>query len=329
MVVTIRDVARAAGVSPSTVSRALATPEQVTASNRDRVRRAADELGYRPNRAARGLTTGRTSNLGLIVPDLANPFFPGVVKGVQARAREADLAVLVADTDEDVDAEVSLARGLIKQVDGLVLCSTRMSAQDLRDLATQMTVVLLHRREPGLPAVTVDNADGMRQAVAHLRALGHRRIGYVAGPANSWSNLERLHGLRTAASTEQVELVEIGSFPPHFESGVAAADLVLADGLTAVVAYNDLVAFGLINRFHARGVAVPDQISVVGCDDVVLSTMSNPPLTTVALPKEQAGRAAVGLLIKLFEEPATAEPAHLELATQLMVRGSTGPAPPA
>lgn len=325
--VTIRDVARAAGVSPSTVSRALATPELVTIPNRERVQRAAEQLGYRPNRAARGLTTGRTGNLGLIVPDLANPFFPGVVKGVQARAREGDLAVFVADTDEDVDAEVSLARSLVKQVDGLLLCSTRMSEPELRALSAEMTVVLLHRRADGIPAVTVDNADGMRQALTHLAALGHRRVGYVAGPANSWSNLERLRGLRSAAGPEGVDLVEIGSFPPRFESGVAAADLVLAARATAVVAYNDLVAFGLINRFHARGVRVPEQVSVVGCDDVVLATMSNPPLTTVALPKEQAGRAGVGMLIKLLEGPPAGDEVHLELPTQLMVRGSTGPPP--
>lgn len=328
--VTIRDVARAAGVSASTVSRALATPDLVNATNREKVLRAAERLGYRPNRAARGLTTGRTGNLGLIVPDLANPFFPGVVKGVQARAREADFAVFVADTDEDVGAEAGLARNLVKQVDGLVLCSTRMSEQEVLALASDVTLVLLHRRVGDVPAVTVDNADGMRQAVAHLAALGHRRIGYVGGPAQAWSHLERLRGLRDAAGAEGVELIEFGSFAPYFESGIAAADLALAARVTAVVGYNDLVALGLLNRFSARGVAVPHQVSVVGCDDVSLATMGSPPLTSVALPKEQAGRAVVSMLIRLFregQEPPDGATVHMELPTQLIVRGSTGPAP--
>lgn len=120
---TIREVAREAGVSASTVSRALSTPEMVNATTRERVLRAAERLGYAPNRAARGLITGRTGNLGLIVPDLTNPFFPSVVKGVQAKAREADYAVFLADTDEDPAAEVGLVRALAKQVDGLILCS--------------------------------------------------------------------------------------------------------------------------------------------------------------------------------------------------------------
>src|SRR3954469_318537 len=131
MSATIRDVARMAGVSPSTVSRGLAQSDLVHPDTRDRVRRAADRLGYLPNRAARGLITGRTGNLGLLVPDVANPFFAGIVKGVQARARELDYAVFLADSDEDPDAEAGLVRALAKQVDGMLLCSPRMSDADL------------------------------------------------------------------------------------------------------------------------------------------------------------------------------------------------------
>jgi hypothetical protein len=172
MAVTIKDVARVAGVSPATVCRALSTPDLVRAETGDRVRRAAAELGYSPNRAARGLITGRTGNLGLIVPDLGNPFFPGVVKGIQARAREADYAVFLADTDEDPAAEVQLVRALAKQVDGIVLCSPRMSEAELRDVAAQTPLVMLNRRVGRIPAVTFANHDGMRQAVIHLTALG-------------------------------------------------------------------------------------------------------------------------------------------------------------
>lgn len=327
MAATIRDVARAAGVSPSTVSRALALSGLVTAATRDRVLQAARELGYEPNRAARGLVTGRTHNLGLIVPDLANPFFPGIVKGVQARAHDADHAVFVADTDEDAVAEVKLARTLAKQVDGMILCSTRMGDAELRALAADIAVVVMNRRVDGIAAINVDNVGGMRQAAGHLAALGHRRIGYAAGPSNAWASQQRLDGLRGAAADLGVELVELGNFAPVFASGVAAADLALAAGTTAVMGFNDVVALGLLSRLNGRRIAVPDQVSVVGCDDIALSAMCSPSLTTIALPQERAGRAAVDLLLSLLNDRAAGGGVALELETQLVVRASTGPAP--
>ncbi|MEU8607784.1 LacI family DNA-binding transcriptional regulator [Actinoplanes sp. NPDC048791] len=329
MAVTIKDVARAAGVSPSTVCRALSTPELVRAETRERVQRSAAELDYSPNRAARGLITGRTGNLGLIVPDLGNPFFPGVVKGIQARAREADYAVFLADTDEDPAAEAQLVRTLAKQVDGIVLCSPRMSEQELRGVAALTPVVLLNRRVGRLPAITFDNVDGMRQAVTHLTALGHRRIAYVAGPRASWSNRERVRGLRSAIAAAGAELVEVGPVQPQFDGGVAAADQVLAAGVTAVIAYNDVIALGLLSRLNARGIAVPAAISVLGFDDIALSAMVHPSLTTVGLPMKSCGRAGVDLLLGLLQNPDKFGTTRRELGTQLMVRGSTGPAPSA
>jgi LacI family transcriptional regulator len=324
MPVTIKDVARVAGVSPSTVSRALTTPALVQAETRARVERAAAELGYQPNRAARGLITGRTGNIGLIVPDLTNPFFPGVVKGVQSRARESDFSVFLADTDEDPTAEAGLVRALSKQVDGIVLCSPRMTEEDLRSVIGETPVVMLNRRVGPIPAITIDNVDGIRQAVAHLAALGHRRIAYVAGPRLSWSNKERARALRTSTNAAGIDLIEIGNFAPQFAGGVAAADLVLAAGVTAVIAYNDLVALGLLNWFATRGVKVPEAISVMGFDDIVLSQMVSPSLTTVAQPQEQIGRAGVDMLLQLLEDPDRAAAARRELPSQLMVRHSTG-----
>nr|BFE71523.1 LacI family DNA-binding transcriptional regulator [Actinoplanes digitatis] len=327
MAVTIKDVARVAGVSPSTVCRALSTPNLVRDETCDRVRRAAADLGYSPNRAARGLITGRTANIGLIVPDLGNPFFPGVVKGIQARAREADYAVFLADTDEDPAAETQLVRTLAKQVDGLVLCSPRMSEQELRGFAAETPLVMLNRRVGWLPAITFANVDGMRQAVTHLTALGHRRIAYVAGPRTSWSNRERARGLRAAAASAGAALVEVGPVLPQFDGGVAAADPVLAAGVTAVIAYNDVIALGLLSRLHARGIAVPAEISVIGFDDIPMAAMVHPSLTTVGLPMESCGRAGVDLLLGLLQDPARYGTTRRELGTHLMVRGSTG-APP-
>lgn len=326
MPATIKDVARAAGVSPSTVSRALSSPDLVQQETRARVRHAATALGYHANRAARGLITGRTGNIGLIVPDLTNPFFPDVVKGVQTRARESDFSVFLADTDEDSTTEAELVRALIKQVDGMVFCSPRTSDEELRTLAGETPLVLLNRRVGRIPSVTTDNHDAIRHAVAHLQALGHRRVAFVAGPRNSWSNRERSRQLRAAVTAAGLELVELGSVAPQFSGGVAAADLVLAAKVTAVIAYNDLVALGLLNRFAARGVAVPGQISVVGFDDIVFAEMVSPALTTLAQPKERSGRAGVDLLMQLLEDPDRAGVLRRELTSQLMVRDSTGPA---
>lgn len=321
---TIREVAREAGVSASTVSRALSTPDMVNATTRERVLRAAERLGYAPNRAARGLITGRTGNLGLIVPDLANPFFPSVVKGVQAKAREADYAVFLADTDEDPAAEVGLVRALAKQVDGLILCSPRTREEEIRELTAHTTLVMVNRRFGTIPSVVFDNADGMRQAIAHLQALGHRRVAWVGGPRTSWSTRDRVRGLRAATSAAGMELFVAGHFPPYFEGGVAAADLIIASGVTSVIAYNDVMALGLLSRLRDRGVDVPQDISVIGIDDIQMSAMSSPALTTVSLAKDQAGRAAVDLLLTLLLQPDSVRNTRRELPTQLLVRGSTG-----
>jgi DNA-binding LacI/PurR family transcriptional regulator len=327
MVATIYDVARAAGVSPSTVSRALSVPELVNTDTRLRIQRIAGDLGYHPNRAARGLITGRTGNIGLIVADLGNPFFPEVIKGVQSRARDFDYSVLLADTSEDPTVEVGLIRALCKQVDGIVLCSSRMSEVDLRSVTGDTVTVLLNRRVSKVPAVTIDNVEGIRQAVAHLQALGHRRVGYVAGPRTSWSNRERLRGLRAAASAAGLELVEVGAVAPHFAAGFAAADLVMSAGVSAVFAYNDLIALGLLNRFRAMGVAVPDRISVIGFDDIMFSEMVSPSLTTIAQPKDQLGRVGVDLLLQLLQDADPGASTRRSVVSQLVIRNSTGPAP--
>ncbi|WP_405057726.1 LacI family transcriptional regulator [Kribbella sp. NBC_01505] len=329
MPATIRDVARLAGVSPSTVSRALSLPDMVNPDTRARVAVAVERLRYEPNRAARGLITGRTGNVGLVVPDLANPFFAGVVKGVQARARRDDVAVFVADTDEEPAVEAGLFRALAKQVDGLILCSPRSSVDELAAIAEDTNVVLINRGVPGVSRVIFDDEDAMRQAMAHLVALGHRRIAWVAGPEASWSNQHRTVGLRAAAEAHGVELVVVGNFAPTYEGGVAAADQAVATDATAVVTYNDLMGIGLLTRLHARGISVPDELSVLGVDDIEMSRMAIPSLSTIRLPKQRAGQIAVEILLGLITMPEMIPPLHWQdpLPGELIVRNSTGPTP--
>lgn len=328
MHVTIRDVARRAGVSTSTVSRTFTAPGLVSPETRELVSAAAAELGYRPNLAARGLVTGRTGNLGIIVPDLGNPFFPSVLQGAQARAREADHAIFLADSGEDPRLEAELIRAMAKQVDGVILCSSRASTADLQELAALTEIVLLNRRYVGLPAVLMDSAGGMRQAAAHLAALGHRRIAYLSGPRTSWSNRERRRGLAVAARELDLDVVEPGPLPPTFDAGYQAADLALAAGVTGVVAYNDLMALGVISRLSDRAVPVPAEMSVVGFDDIPMAAMCTPPLTSVAMPSVAAGRACVDLLLHLLGPDGAGAPdgrSQRRLPSQLIVRGSTAP----
>ncbi|GAB2874060.1 LacI family DNA-binding transcriptional regulator [Streptomyces mayteni] len=321
-------MAKASGVSPSTVSRALAHGEKVSPATLERVRAAADRLGYQPNRAARGLITGRTGYLGLIVPDLLNPFFAELCKGVQARARGLGRAVFVYDAERDEGLELDAIRTLAPQVDGIVLCAPHLTSEELRSLGelTDKLIVLLHRREPGFASVTADVAEGMTDALRHLHALGHRKIAYVGGPRSSWAAQERAAGIEAMAESGEIEIVRVGSVAPHFDGGMAgAADVVLASGATAVVAFDDIVAFGLISRFTVRGVRVPDEMSVVGCDDIAMAGMAAPPLTTVSVPKAHAARAAVDLLVRILDTPAAEGTKAMErvLPTHLVVRDST------
>ncbi|GIF08439.1 LacI family transcriptional regulator [Actinoplanes siamensis] len=304
------------------MSRAL-TGGTVSAATRETVIEAATRLNYQPNRAARGLITGRTANLGLIVPDLRNPFFADVAKGVSARARTVDHGVFVADTDEDPVAELEAVAALGRNTDGLLLCSPRSADADLLAAADPATTVLLHRQVPGMSSVVADVASGIRQAVRHLRALGHRRIAYVHGPEDSWAARRRVTALAAFDDDAELEILRLGSVAPTFEGGLLAGDLVLAGPATAVLAYNDLVALGLLHRLAARGAAVPERISVVGFDDVSLAAMSHPPLTSVSVPKDRAG--AVGLDLLLGRTGVAG--GEMTLPTTLVVRASSGVAP--
>ncbi|TDC90460.1 LacI family DNA-binding transcriptional regulator [Actinomadura sp. 7K507] len=346
---SIRAVASLAGVSPSTVSRALNSPELVNAETRRRVLECAERLGYQPNRAAQSLVLGRTRNVGLIVPDIANPFFAPFIKGVEAYFRDTEFAVFLADTDEDTATEVRLAEAMVERVDGLILCAPRMSGTRLRAVASKTTVVLANRTSRTAPSILQDFQPGMDQAVAHVHALGHRRCAYLSGPANSWSNRQRRKFLGAACAERGIELVDLGPYEPRFAGGFRAADEVLAADVTAVFAYNDLVALGVLSRLTARGVPVPGKpvpgkpvpgkpepgvpgesggLSIVGVDDVPMASMTNPPLTTVAIPVAALSRAAAATMHSMLDPGAPKAPPlppAAELATRLLIRGTTGP----
>lgn len=331
MAATIRDLAERAGVSASTISRAFSRPEKVDEATRDRILALAEEIGYVPSRAARTLKTGRTGALGIVVPDLSNPFFSDVVRGVQHRARDFGYSVLLADSDEDPATEVELVRTLARNVDALVLCSPRMSDAELAGTAGLPPVVLVNREatDPAtgvVPPVTIDNAGGVRQAVEHLRVLGHQEIGLVAATGTSRSNAERRAAFGTATHEAGLSGVEIGAFAPTVEGGAAAADATVRSGVTAVLVYNDIMAVGLLARLARQGIAVPGGLSVVGFDDIAMAALFSPALTSVAIPLRRAGAVAVDRLhAHLAGEHPDTPPE--DLPTHLVVRESTGPRP--
>ncbi|MEV4702955.1 LacI family DNA-binding transcriptional regulator [Actinoplanes sp. NPDC049316] len=324
MPATIRDVARASGVHISTVSRTFSAPHLVNVETRTRVLACAEQLGYRPNRAARALITGRTFNIGLIVADIANPFFPPLIKAAESQARRHDHHVFVADTNEDAAAEEELVRALAKQVDGILLCSPRMSNSLIEQLSREVPLVVVNRQIAGLPAVVMDVAQGARLAVQHLTGLGHRTLALAAGPRGSWTSKEIRRSASAAARAAGAELTVLGPNPPTEEGGLAVADHLRA-GVTAVLAYNDLMALGLIEGLQKRGLRVPADVSVVGIDDIMLSRLTRPKLTTVATPTAAAGRAAVDMLLAHGDDRRTT--ALVNLQTELVIRDSTGPGP--
>ncbi|KAB2349635.1 LacI family DNA-binding transcriptional regulator [Actinomadura rudentiformis] len=325
---TIRAVAALAGVSPSTVSRTLNNPELVNAETRRRVLECAERLGYQPNRAAQSLVLGRTMSVGLIVPDIANPFFAPFIKGVEAYFRQTGYAVFLADTDEDGATEVRLAEAMVERADGLILCSPRMSGMRVRSIAAKLPVVLAHRLSRTVPSISMDVQPGIEQAVTHIHALGHRRCAYLSGPRDSWSNRQRRKALHDRCAERGIELVVLGPYEPRFTGGYRAADEVLAADVTAVFAYNDLVALGVRSRLEGRGVRVPGEISVVGFDDIPMASMTSPPLTTVAVPVPAVARGAAAMLLARLvggAPGAPPPPPAPELATRLVIRSTTGP----
>jgi LacI family transcriptional regulator len=333
---TLRDVARIAGVHPGTVSRALnpATEALVADDTVQRVRQVAEQLGYRPNPLARGLKTNRTFTIGVIVPDIQNPLFPPIIRGIDDCLGQAGYTPLIANTDNDPDRErVDFEAMRTRAVDGFVTATARLDHELLDEIATGGTpLVLVNRRveDGSLPSATADDAAGVRLAVEHLVERGHRRIAHLAGPQEVSTGRQRCEGFRAAMEHAGLDpsLVKVGRAFTEPE-GARLCEELLAGGeaVTAIVAGNDLMALGCYDVFAARGVDCPGQISVVGFNDMPFADRFAPPLTTVRIPHYEIGVAAAKLLLDLLQgthDGAT----EVVLPPELVVRGSTG-APPA
>ncbi len=321
---TLHDVARRAGVHPATVSRALSRPDMVAAATRSIVLDAVASVGFVPNRSARQLVSGRTDAIGVIVPDITNPYFAAIVQAIQGDARHDGLAVLIADTGADPDEERRALATLSRQVDGLVVVTP------VTDLAAAtVPVVQVNRRSRGVASVVVDQEAIVVAAVDHLRSLGHTDIAVVRGPAAYWSASRRdvaVERLGSVASTESERPVRLELLPPampNFDGGRSAYESLARSDATAVVAFNDLQAAGLLVAAQAAGRSVPASLSVVGSDGLVFATMTSPPLTTVAAPLEDVGHTARRRLTDLLAERPG--PMVTTLQPRLVIRATTAP----
>jgi LacI family transcriptional regulator len=335
--VTLKDVALRAGVHPGTASRALnvETRALVNEETAQRVVAVAEELGYRPNPIARGLKTSRSYTVGVLIPDLTNPLFPPIVRGIQDRLEEAAYTPLIANTDNDPDRERADFEAMrARQVDGLITATARRDhglPPGLENVS--LPVVLVNRRleDGGRPSVVGDDRRGVGLAVEHLLSLGHRRIAHLAGPQElSTGHLRHagfIEAMRAAGIDPDPQLVIVGSAFVESEGERLCNELLDRDlEVTAIVAGNDLMALGCYDAFVDRGIDCPGEISVVGYNDMPFAGWFSPPLTTVRLPHYEIGVRAAELLLDQLRDPEI-EPAQLLLDPELVVRGSTAPPP--
>lgn len=323
---TIYDVARVAGVSPSTVSRAFSRPGRVSAQTAERIRQVAEELGYRSREVTRAAAKTTTKVLGLAVADITNPFNFRVIRGCQAAAAEAGFVVTLNDAQESEALEREMLRRSLPLLDGLIIASSRLSDTELRTLAKSLPVVILNRRVSGLHCIVPDMAHGVRKAAEHLLALGHRNITYLAGPEASWADGMRWRAVRESARELGFTEHRVGPFAPTLQGGRGAAEVIAARRLKAVVCFNDLMAIGLMQGLAERGIKVPDQVSVVGFDNIFASALVTPGLTTVAAPLTMLGDSAVRYITATLTGHKSPETGPVLVPVRLIVRQSTAPA---
>ena len=331
--VTIREIADLAGVSVATVSRVMNGRDDVSPETRELVLRIVREHGYTTNRTARGLSAGRTGLIGATVPMVHPAYFSFILSGAAEALYERDMRLVLCPTRHEHDREVTLLERMMHgTTDGGLLILPQESGEELEQLLGHgyrfVVVDPLVPLNERIPAVSAAHSAGADAAVKHLLSLGHRRIAAITGPRGWIATEERVRGFHAALAAAGIlaepALVVDGNF--EVEPGLRAARLLLDlhDPPTAIFAFNDNIAIGVLQAARERGLRVPDDLSVVGFDDVEYAELVSPALTTIRQPLAEMGRMAVSLLERLIEGQ-TIEALHVELRTQLIVRGSTAP----
>ncbi len=328
---SIKDIARMAKVSHSTVSRALRESPLVNAKTAERIRRIAAQSGFRASAVARSLATRRTHTIGVVVTTIADPFVAEVVSGIEDEAMAHNYSVFLANCNADPDREIKVVQSFEdRRVDGIVVTASRVGALYAEVLEKmRMPIVLLNNQHPSQFAhsVLIENSGASRRAVRHLIELGHRRIAYIGDRFGYGSDSERFSGYRSALDEADVpflpDLVVHGD--GKAEGGSAAMEKLLAATAlpTAVFCYNDMTAIGALKTLRAHGLRAPDDISLVGFDDLPLALYMDPPLTTVRQPKHEMGKLAMQVLLKLIAGSEAEQ--NIKVSGELILRQSTAP----
>ncbi|HEX8722830.1 MAG TPA: LacI family DNA-binding transcriptional regulator [Pyrinomonadaceae bacterium] len=329
---SIKDVAREAGVSTATVSHVINNTRFVSEEVRARVLGAVERCGYYPNAHARSLASGRSQTFGLVVSDIANPFFPELVKSIEAAAFERGFDVVLSNTNYEPDRTSHYVRRFIeRKVAGVVVMTSELDAALVEELASRdVSVVFLDLGKPGvhMSNLTVNYEAGIEEAIQHLVSLGHSEIAFVGGPERLRSAARRLEAFR-ASMRRHLPGARVRFYRGDFklEGGRRAASEMLAgrERPTAVLAANDLMALGVMVELRAAGLDIPRDVSVIGFDDIAFAAFAEPPLTTVCLPRVELGRRAVEALMMNIEHPER-RGVQVNIPTYLITRASTGPA---
>lgn len=325
--ITIVDVAARAGVAPSTVSRAFARPGRVSSETAEKIFAAARELGYRQASVGQVGPQARTALLAAEVADVMNPVFAAMVKGAYAEAARRGYQLVLVDTEESNQTERSILERLVPSVEGFLLAGSRMSDASVRHIAHMRPTIVLNRQVPGVGWVCGDSRTGLHEAVDHLLGLGHSAFTYVSGPAASWEEGIRWRVVADWCKQREIrELRRVTGLAPTLQGGAHSYERWRRAPTSAVIAYNDLMAIGFIRAAVHGGHAVPDDVSVIGFDDIPYSSLISPSLTTLSVDRFRTGAAAVNALLDATSLRSRCL-AQVVLPARLRVRESTGPAP--
>ena len=326
MPVSIYDIAKVAGVSPSTVSRALEDHPRIGATTRKRIQELAREMEYVPSTVAKSLAANKTWAIGMVLAAISDPFMGRVVEGVEQAAIEAGFNVFISTSQNDPQREIAVIKMLQKRrVDGIIVIASHLFEQYPRFFErSKVPIVVINEQKPGetMHFVTVDDVHAARLAVEHLLALGHCRIGYVGVTNRPKSNQYRLKGYQDALAAADIAsdptlIFTSDSIEDHARRGGASLEPLLAAGATAVFCYNDTTAIGLLAACHKRGLCVPDNLSIIGFDDIDMAAYAMPPLTTLRQPRFELGQRAMDMMLALLDGQ---EPENQIVPTELVVR---------
>lgn len=329
--VTIRDVAEAAGVSIATVSRAFARPGRVSAQTAQRIHEVADQLGYRvssPRSDTASTSDEINGMLAITVADISNPVFSEVVKAAQHRCLARSFGLAVVDAEETGTIERGTMQLMHRHVDGFILASSRASDAAIRKLAEIKPVITVNRPTRGIPSVIADPTAGLTSAVEHLTAIGHHDITYLAGPASSWQDGMRWRTLNALCARMHVTLHRIPCASPTIAGGMGAYRQFHTHRSSAVIAFNDLIAVGFMTALKDHGIHIPQEVSVLGIDDITMDQLVSPKLSSIVMPRRELGEFAVDELIarvrRTVHRPSL-EP--VRFVSRFIERDSVGPAP--